>query len=123
MKFSQKMRLYVVYTMVQKNSKMTKISNQGGPALLSGHLDCSLPACQVRLKQTPAEMHVRTAIQSGRFSGTRLLPDLAASPLGQEFAGPHQAGCHISRPIYLLFRALPLDPETVWKKNLASDNF
>ena len=35
MKFSQKMPLNVFYTMVQKKSKMTKNSNQGGPALIS----------------------------------------------------------------------------------------
>ena len=40
MNFSQKLSLYICYTMVQKKSKMTKNSNQrggGGPAL-SGHL-------------------------------------------------------------------------------------
>ena len=30
LKFSQKMPLYFFYTMVQKKSKMTKNSNQGG---------------------------------------------------------------------------------------------
>ena len=32
--FSHKMPLYFFYTMVQKKSKMTKNSNQGGPALI-----------------------------------------------------------------------------------------
>ena len=35
MNFSQKMPLYVFYSMVQKKSKMTKNSNQRGPALTS----------------------------------------------------------------------------------------
>ena len=32
MQFSQKMHLYFFYAMVQKSQKMTKNSNQGGPA-------------------------------------------------------------------------------------------
>ena len=50
-------------------------------------LDWSLPACDVRAKQSTAEMHVRTAIQPCRASKTGLLPDLSASLLGQVFAG------------------------------------
>ena len=34
MKFLQKMPLYFFYAKVQKKSKMTKNSNQGGPALI-----------------------------------------------------------------------------------------
>ena len=33
MKFSQKMRLYFVYTMVQKSQKWPKTQIKGGPAL------------------------------------------------------------------------------------------
>ena len=51
-------------------------------------LDCSLPACHMRAKQSTAEMRVRTAIQPGRAGGTGLLSDHSASSLGQEFAGP-----------------------------------
>ena len=64
-------------------------------------LDCSLPSCHVRDKQSTAEMHVRTAIQHGRSGGTGLLPDLAAAPLGQERPVPPALPCWIA---YILIR-------------------
>ena len=47
-------------------------------------LDCSLPACHVRVKQSIAEVHVGTEIQPRSSGRVELVPDLAVSPLSQE---------------------------------------
>ena len=64
-------------------------------------LDWSLPACDVRAKQSTAEMRVRTAIQPCRVSKTGLLPDLSASLLGQVFAGTVGTGFACLDSIFL----------------------